>query len=312
MTRLVALTGGSGFLGRHAVRAFADAGWRVRLLLRRHFEAPELADIPIEIVLGDLSETAALKRLAAGADAVVQCAGLVKAPSRAAFFTANAEGAARMAAATQAAAPNARFVLVSSMAARMPGVSHYAASKRAGEEAVAAAGLNCVVARPGAVYGPHDQETLKVLKLANLPVQIMLNDAAARVGMVHVRDAAGALVAMAEAEGLRGVFEITDGAPGGHDWRALASAAAGALGRKPRPFRIPAAVLRLAGRIGGAAAGLTGSAEMLTPGKVREILHEDWSEAPGAGLPADLWRPLIGLDDGLADMVAWARDARVL
>lgn len=291
------------------MRAFADAGWRVRVLLRRHVEAPELADIPLEIVLGDLSDEAALRRLAAGADAIAHIAGVVKAPDRAGFFAANEDGAARMAAAARDVAPEARFVLVSSLAASEPHLSDYAASKRAGEAAVARADLDWVALRPAAIYGAHDQETLKVLKLANMPRQIMLNDGAARVGMIDVRDAAAAVVACAGAPGLMGAFELTDGVVGGHRWDALARTAAEALGRPPRPVRLPGGVLRMAGRIGAMAARLTGSAEMLTPGKVREILHPDWSGDPANAPPLNIWRPKVPLDQGLRDMVSWARDA---
>lgn len=310
MTRLAALTGGTGFLGRHAIRALHEDGWRVRMLARRQPEAPELADIPIELILGDLSDDGALTALADGADAVIHIAGRVTAPSRAAFMAANAEGAARMAAAWRAAAPDARFALVSSMAARAPELSDYAASKRAGEAAVAGDG-DLVILRPAAVYGAHDRESLKVLKLADMPAQPMLNAASARVAMIDARDAARAFAAFAAAPGLGGVFELTDAATGGHAWRDLAAAAAAALGRPARPVRVPAALLRLAGAAGEALAGLTGSAEMLTRGKAREILA-DWPGDPALRPPEALWRPEIPLETGLADMADWARRSGAL
>jgi hypothetical protein len=63
---------------------------------------------------------------------------------------------------------------------------------------------------------------------------------------------------------------------------------------------LPAAVLKGIGGIGGAIAGITGGVEMLTPGKVREILHQDWSvQSP---LPETLYQPLIPLEQGLREM----------
>ena len=79
MKRLAALTGGTGFLGRHVIREFANQGWNVRILARSQPELPELADVGIELTLGDLSDLSALKALSKGADALIHIAGVVKA-----------------------------------------------------------------------------------------------------------------------------------------------------------------------------------------------------------------------------------------
>ena len=85
------------------------------------------------MVLGDLSDEAALRRLVEGADAVVHAAGLIKARRPADFLAINRDGTALL----SALAPDARFLLLSSLAAREPQLSPYAASKRAAEEVVA-------------------------------------------------------------------------------------------------------------------------------------------------------------------------------
>lgn len=311
MRPLAALTGGTGFLGRHTIRALDNAGWDVRILARRTPRLPELDDLTCEVVMGDLNNKGALHALCDGAHAVIHIAGVVKAPTGAAFMAANAAGAANVAAAWRAAAPGAHFVHVSSMAAREPHLSHYAASKRAGEDAIRGDG-EWRILRPGAIYGAHDEETLKVLKLANMPVQIMLNAAGARVGMIDVRDAARMIAAAAGSRDPGAVHELLDRRRDGYRWDELATTAATALGRTPRPFRLPGAVLKTAGAVGGALARLTGSAEMLTPGKVREILHPSWAADPDLPPPADLPDATIPLADGLADMAAWAKRARRL
>ena len=72
------------------------------------------------------------------------------------------------------------------------------------------------------------------------------------------------------------------------------------------------AVLTAAGKVGDGLASLTGSAEMLTSAKTREILHPDWSSSPSRQPPTDIWRPEIPLTQGLADMATWARAAKKL
>ena len=307
MTRLAALTGGTGFLGRHVIRELAEQGFGVRILARSTPDLPELADVPIDVIRGDLGDEAALSALASGAEIFIHIAGVVKAATRQGFMGPNRDGAARAARVWARTAPvDGRFVLISSMAARMPELSHYAASKRAGEDAVATelVDRDWRVLRPGAIYGRHDQESLKVLKLSNAPLQLMLNARSARIAMVDARDAARAVVNAAQDSAPGAVHEISDARLDGYCWDELAAIAAKALGRTPRAVRLPAVVLKVAGAVGGSLAAVTGSAEMLTQGKVREILHPDWSVHPDHALPASIYQPSIALEDGLADMAA--------
>ena len=130
------------------MRALGNAGWRVRILSRRDPVDPLWRELTPEVVAGDLHDDAALGRLCAGAETVIHAAGLVKAKSRAAFDAVNVEGARRVAtAAREAGVPH--VLLVSSLTAREPQLSHYSASKRAGEDAMAAIlGERLTVARP--------------------------------------------------------------------------------------------------------------------------------------------------------------------
>ena len=302
MKRLAALTGGTGFLGRHVIREFADQGWDVRILARSQPDLPELSDVEIELTLGDLSDMTALQTLANGADAFIHIAGVVKAKNLTDFMHANRDGAALAAKAWGQAASGGRFLLISSMAARAPELSHYAASKHAGEQAVAQAlaDKDWRILRPGAIYGRFDQESLKVLKLSNAPLQLMLNAPSARVAMVDARDAARAIVAAAQDKDIGAIHEISDARHDGYGWGELAGIAAKALEKRPRPVRLPSPVLKGIGGVGSMIAGVTGGVEMLTPGKVREILHRDWSvQAP---LPETLYKPQIPLERGLREM----------
>jgi uncharacterized protein YbjT (DUF2867 family) len=136
---VVAVTGATGFLGRHLVRALARDGWTPRVLVRRDPIHPLWRDIEVEVVVGDLKTPGALDRLCDGATVVIHVAGLIKAASLEGFNAVNRDGARAAALAAKAANPSqggARFILVSSLAAREPQLSNYAASKRAGEDAV--------------------------------------------------------------------------------------------------------------------------------------------------------------------------------
>src|SRR5689334_21258284 len=155
MARVAAVTGATGFVGPHLVAALARHGWKLRLLIRRWTPLPSLAGVEAEIVWGDLSDEASLKALVAGADAVVHAAGLIKARQPIEFDAVNRDGTARL----SAHAPDIPFLLLSSLAAREPLLSPYAASKRAAEEVVARRSGSWFVVRAPAVYGPGDRET---------------------------------------------------------------------------------------------------------------------------------------------------------
>lgn len=310
---VVAVTGGTGFLGRWIVRALAEAGWRPRLLVRRDPVHPQLADLNPEIVFGDLSDPTVLRRFAHGARLIVHAAGLVKALSRREFFAVNAEGTAALARAAAVEAPSARFVLVSSLAAREPALSAYAASKAAGEGALDRHGpSDRVVLRPAAVYGPWDCEWLPVFRAAGGRVFPLAAGPGARVCLIHAADVAAAVVAAARPGVGRGPFELSDSATGGYSWAQVAAAAKRAVAGNSRPVRVPSWSLRLAAIASGAAADVTGRPAMLTPGKAREVSHPDWASAPARQLPDHVWRPAVDLDRGFAETAAWYKSRRLM
>ncbi|MCC6917865.1 MAG: SDR family NAD(P)-dependent oxidoreductase [Alphaproteobacteria bacterium] len=306
MARLVAVTGATGFLGRHVVRSFLDAGWRVRILTRRDPVDPAWRPHAVEAVPGDLDAAGALHRLVAGADTVVHAAGLIKARRDSAFHAVNAGGAQKLAEAMRTHAPEARMLLVSSLAAREPHLSPYAASKRAGEEvARTLLGERLAIVRPTAIYGPGDQETFQFIAAAAKGWPLPLLHPAARLTMVHVADVAAEIRALADAAPRAAPHAVADARGEGYSWREVAAAVAAAVGTKPRFLRVPAAGLRLVGWA-GSAAQLLGRTPIATPGKMRELLHPDWSIS-GSERSRSGHVPVHGLAGGLADTVAWAR-----
>jgi nucleoside-diphosphate-sugar epimerase len=298
--KVAAVTGATGFLGRHLVRRLADDGWTVRVLARRDVLCDAWRNITPQIVIGDVRDPAALHRLCAGADLLVHAAGLIKAPNRAAFDAVNAEGARQAALAARAC--GARMILVSSLAAREPALSPYAASKRAGEDAARAVlGETLVIVRPPAIYGPGDRETLALFAAAQDAPFLPVFGTKARLCVIHVEDAA-AQIAMAAATAGGGTFALCDARREGYSWVEVMTAAALAVGRRPRLIAIPHWTIRLAAHM---CAFLTGGRAMFGPGKARELLHADWSVTGDAVLSEP--PPRHGLSDGFVQAVNWYR-----
>lgn len=308
-SRTVALTGATGFIGRRLVVALAAAGWRVRLLLRRDPAVREWQGIEPQVVAGDLSDARALDRLVDGSTHVIHVAGLIKAARRQDFYAVNAGGSVAVAEAITRRAPDARLLHVSTIAAREPGLSDYAGSKRAGEDAVRRQlGSRATVIRPPVVYGPGDRETLLFFQLARGRFVPLAGTRAARAAVIHVDDLIAVMLAMLQAPG-GGVWTAADSRPEGYTWREVFGAAAAAVGNPgARMFHAPPAMLRMlatAGDIGR----LFGAANMLSSQKLRELRHADWAVSVAEHARPAGWEPRHTLTEGFAGAVAWYRKA---
>ena len=301
---LAALTGATGFLGRSIAEALQARGYRLRILGRPGASFERSA----EIVTGRLADADALARLAEGAELIVHAAGLIKARRPSDFLPVNVQGARRMAEAAARQAPDARFVLVSSLSAREPQLSAYAASKAAGENAVreVLAPERLTIVRPPAIYGPGDRETLALFQaIARLPALPAPGPAKARLALIHVADAAAQIADLAERDAAGRIFALADGRPEGYGWGEIVTEASRAVGRRPWVLPTPGAAILALGAA-GSIAGRLGPARIMTWGKAREALHGDWGVRPHE-LAAGLTPPLFDLASGFADAVAGYR-----
>jgi dihydroflavonol-4-reductase len=318
----VAVTGITGFVGRHLHDALLTRGYEVRSLVRSQALAGR-----IEIsgkgpcVIGSLSHAPALERLVEGASVVYHVAGAVAAADEAAYHAVNAEATGVLAEAARAAGV-ARFLYVSSLAAAGPSrrgeaadesvvprpLTAYGRSKLAGEEAVRRAGLPFTVVRPPAVYGPRDRELLRVFRMARLGVAPLPGDGRQELSLVHVEDLAEALVAAAEspaAEG--GTYNAAH--PEVLTQRALVGAVAAALRRRVLLVPLPPALVRGLLQATGAVGRATGRATLLNADKAAEFLAPSWACSVEAIERDAGWVARIPLAKGLAGTAAWYRSA---
>ena len=304
MSKRVAVTGVTGFVGPHLVAALGRRGFHLRLLVRRWSPLPSLEGIAADMVLGDLSDEAALKRLVAGADAVVHAAGLIKARRPADFMTVNRDGTALL----SALAPDARFLLLSSLAAREPQLSPYAASKRAAEEVVAGRSGHWLTVRAPAVYGPGDRETLAYFRSVAGGLAPRPKGADARLSLIHVADLAEALALALDQPPPPSIYEIDDGKEGGYSYRDMARLAGEAVGRRALSLAIPRPVMAVLARVNALNNSLGGSVQILTPDKVKEIFHADWTvhDRRLAGVLG--FHPRHDLAGGFRETILWYRE----
>ena len=307
--RTIALTGATGFVGAHVLRALLAGGWRVRALARDPAKVtlPGEARGKLEIIPGALEDEEALARLMDGAEAAVHLAGLVKAARAEDFTAVNAHGAARAAKAAAKAGAR-RLVHVSSLAAREPDLSPYARSKRLSEDMARenGGGMRVSILRPPAVYGPGDRATLGLVDQLSRAHAFLPGRAQGRFSLIHVCDLAGAIAALAETDtGADAPLEIDDGKAGGYSLNELGALAGEALGRPVRVHLLPKGAVWLAGLGADGLSRLTGRAFMLSRAKVRELYHPDWVARPArAGEKLD-WTARLGFAQGFLETLQW-------
>ncbi len=299
----LAITGGTGFVGAHLLDAALAAGHQVRALTRREQPPRDgLLWVP-----GDLHDRAALEALVTDADAVIHAAGVISAATAAAFELGNVAGTLSMLAAATAGGVR-RFVHVSSLAAREPKLSLYGASKARAEALVHGSGLDWVIVRPPAVYGPGDKETLELFRMAKLG--LMLMPPKGRVSVIHVADLAQLLLALAAYSAPSNMLvEADDGKPNGWTHREFARALGTAVGTRPAIVSSPGIVLRLAAR---ADQLIRGPRAKLTVDRAAYFSHRNWVIEPKRACPPGLWQPRIATEQGLADTAAWYREQKWL
>lgn len=299
----VAITGATGFIGAAVARRLAGAGWRARLLARPGSQGrlPLLAGA--QPVIGELTDPPTLQRLLHGVQAVVHCAGAVRGATPADFEHVNVEAVtALLDALDHAAVP--RLLHLSSLAARHPHLSPYAASKRAGERLLVQhlPAARRLILRPPAVYGPGDRELRPLLDGMARGLALLPGPRTARFSLLHVDDLSVLVATLLAGDvGWGDVHEPDDGHPGGYDWRQLTAAVARVRGRPVRMLPVPGPLLSLLGGINEARARLFGPLPMLSRGKARELRWPDWVAAGNASLSDSGWQPVIDLERGLRD-----------
>ncbi|MBB3102032.1 NAD-dependent epimerase/dehydratase family protein [Azomonas macrocytogenes] len=299
MVTIVALTGATGFIGGYLQKHLIRSGVRLRALSR----SQEGFDQGVEWIRGSLEDIDSLARLTAGAEIVVHCAGAVRGASPQYFNRVNVDGSLWLLQAAQESSTCKRFLLVSSLAARHPELSWYAASKHQAELVLreAAADLAVTIFRPTAVYGPGDRELRSLFKWMLRGWLPVLGQNDARLTFLHVEDLTRAVLQWVEAPRVAsGVYELHDGQENGYSWQELAAIAEEIRNGPVHQIPVPATALHTLAWINMTCSHLIGHAPMLTPAKVRELRHPDWS-CDNQPILQDLgWQPTMSLKNSLA------------
>ena len=317
----VVVTGASGFIGSHLVRALLARGYHVRGLVRHTSDLSSLQGLPVQLFVGDVTRPDTLRPAVEGVEYVYHLAAALLPTDPGDFFSVNTQGTVNVLEAAAALAPDLRrFLYVSSQAAAGPApgptalteadparpISAYGDSKRRAEERVLAyAGrFPVTVVRPSSVYGERERDISRTFPLVEKGLLPVLAQDEALVVMVYVKDLAAGMVAAAESAAAAGnVYFLNH--PERLAGRDVPEAIAAAMGKEGgREVRVPLALVRLLAPVAAWQARFSRQRPAMTRDKARELSAPYWLADPGRAKRDFGWEAAHSLAAGMVPTVA--------
>ncbi|WP_297771838.1 complex I NDUFA9 subunit family protein [uncultured Roseovarius sp.] len=240
MSKLVTIYGGSGFVGRYIARRMAQAGWRVRVAVRRPNEAMHVKPYgvvgQVEPVFCNIRDDESVRAVMHGADAVVNCVGTFDRKGKNSFQAVQVEGATRIA---KIAAQEgiSHLAHLSAIGADSDSASEYAQSKAAGEAGILKHFPTAVILRPSVIFGPEDKFFNRFAAMTRFGPILPVVGASTKFQPVFVDDVAEAASKAAMGTATAGTYEL--GGPEVETFRGLMQQMLGVIRRRRMIVNIP-------------------------------------------------------------------------
>lgn len=323
----ILVTGATGFLGGHLVERILldDPSARIIALVRdpsrlRWLKTHER----LEIVAGGLTNAPALP---GDIDVVYHLAGVTKAAQTNDYYTVNRDGTATLVRRLAESGGKPRLVHVSSASAGGPGtldnprheddpprpLSPYGKSKLEGERAALAVKdvLHVTIIRPGAVYGPRDEDFLEYFRWIKKGLIPVFGMRPKYLSVCHVRDVIRGAMAASTTDIPSGeIFNIAHGTP--CSWDEFGKAAADIMGRRARPVRIPHCAAFVFASASGAIGRLRRQPTPVNLCKFKDMAAPGWVMDIGKARRMMGFEAGTGLTDGLSDTLDWYKKEGLL
>ncbi len=278
MSQLVTIFGGSGFVGRYIARRLAKEGWRVRVAVRRPNEALFVRTYgavgQVEPVFCNIRDDASVRAALMGADAAVNCVGVLVREGRNTAAAVHAEGAARVARISKDLGLK-RLVQISALGANAASDSVYSRTKAEGERDVMRAFSEAVVLRPSIIFGPEDSFFNRFAAMSRLGPILPVVGADTKFQPVYVDDVAQAAVAGVLGRAKPGIYEL--GGPEVMTFRELMGVMLKQINRRRLVLNIPFWIARIMGGVLDFVQVATGGLltnRMLTRDQARNLAHD--------------------------------------
>ncbi|MCK5833585.1 NAD-dependent epimerase/dehydratase family protein [bacterium] len=314
----ILVTGGTGFVGSHIVDRLCEEGHRVVVAIRESSNLRWL-NKDAERIIAPMERLDALKTVLPKMDAVVHCAGAVRAKRKSDFFKTNLLATVKLAElCSQYASGLKRFVFISSQAAGKPGrdcevinettmecpVSSYGCSKLEAERALRSFSslFPVTIIRPPMVYGPRDKDVYTFFKMISKGIILFPGDPERQFSAIYVKDLAEAVSVSLDFKNDFSVYFIEDGQT--YTWRKFTSAIARELGKRTLSIRLPKFSLIT---VSGLARGLSlinRKPPLLSLEKAYE-LSKNWVCDGSLFRYQANWEPHYNVKHGIAETIEW-------
>jgi NADH dehydrogenase len=271
---LVTVFGGSGFIGRHVVRALAKRGYRIRVAVRR----PDLAGFlqplgnvgQISFVQANLRYRNSIDRAVEGADHVINCVGILHESGRNTFDAVQEFGGRAVAEAARNA--GATLTHLSAIGANSGSQSNYGRTKGRAEAAILSIKPDAVIFRPSVVFGPEDSFFNKFADMARMfPVLPLVGGGKTKFQPVYVEDVAEAVARAVDGKVETGkIYEL--GGPEVLTFRECLETMLKVTVRKNPLVSLP---FGIASMIGSIASLVPFIAPPITPDQVKLLKHDN-------------------------------------
>ncbi len=288
--KIVTVFGGSGFLGRHVVRALCRQGWRVRVAVRRPHIAGDVklaGDVgQVQLVQANVRNRASIKRALENAEAVVNLVGILAQTGAQSFQGTQALGAANIAS-LAAEAGIKQMVLVSAIGASKDSKSSYARTKADAEASTREAIPTATILRPSIMFGPEDGFFTRFARMARLSPILPLIAGSTKFQPVYVADVAAAVAAaLAKPEAAGKTYEL--GGPRTYTMTELLKYITREIDRPRMLLPIPILIASPMGYVVGALSKLNPFFGPPITGDQVQLLRSDNVVGKGVGTLADL------------------------
>ncbi len=246
---LVTIFGGTGFVGRYVARRMAAEGWRIRCAVRRPNDCPFVRTYgvvgQVEPVFCNIRDDDSVRDVTRGADAVVNCVGILEERGRQTFEALQHSGAARIARiAAEEGVP--RLVHVSAIGASETSASDYARTKASGEKAILEAFPSAMIVRPSIIFGHEDEFFNRFAGMARMAPLLPVVGGGTRFQPVYVDDVAAAIQKGIMGEAEPGIYEL--GGPDVSTFTEWMREMLAVIKRRAMIVNVPMPVAKLMGR----------------------------------------------------------------
>ena len=288
--KIVTVFGGSGFLGRHVVRALCRQGWRVRVATRRPHLAGDVklaGDVgQVQLVQANVRNRPSIKRAIENADAVINMVGILSESGSQSFQGTQAVGAKNIAQ-LAAEAGIKQFAFVSAIGASSKSRARYASTKAEAEAATLAAIPTATILRPSILFGPEDGFFTRFAELARMSPFLPLIGSSTKFQPVYVGDVAqGVANALSKPEAASKTYEL--GGPRTYTMKELLQYILREIDRPRMLLSLPMIVAAPMGYIIGALSRLNPFFGPPLTGDQVQMLKTDNIVSPGFSTLADL------------------------